>query len=94
MQNLHVFWKLYTLKSRLLFWKLKNMKFIVCQNLLHDIKIICILRLQYKGEYIPRAWRQLKAKAYCPISLLQKIVKKLMNRNIKGENIGVCPLYL
>jgi len=35
-----------------------------------------------------------KAKAYCPISLQQKMAQKLMNRNIKGENIGVCLLCL
>jgi len=31
---------------------------------------------------------------YCPISQLQKMVQKLMNRNIKGENIGQWTLYL
>jgi len=35
-----------------------------------------------------------KAKTYCPISLQQKMVQKLMNWNIKGENIGVCLLCL
>jgi hypothetical protein len=34
-----------------------------------------------------------KAKAYCPICLMQKMVQKFMIRNIKCVNIGVFPLH-
>jgi len=37
-QTLCVFWKLYKLTSRMLFWTALNMEFKVCNNLLQDIK--------------------------------------------------------
>jgi len=32
-----------------------------------------------------------KAKEYCPITLLQKMMQKLVIRNIKGETLGYVP---
>jgi hypothetical protein len=54
MHRPHVFWRLYTLKSRLLLWKEWNMTFSVCQNLLHDIKCMCILQLAYQADIYPQ----------------------------------------
>ena len=37
-QSLYVFWRLYKLTSKMLFWTALNMEFKVCHNLLQDIK--------------------------------------------------------
>jgi len=70
----------------------------VRQNLLQDVKIICILKLEYKGEIYPEPGGSqndyTQAKVYCPISLLsfmEKTMQKLVARNIKDETLGHVP---
>jgi len=64
------------------------------QNYVHIA--VCLAR-----RYIPRDWTKikmmflpvptLKGKAYCLTSLLQKMMQKLVIRNIKGETLQYVP---
>ena len=108
MQSPHVFWRMYTWKS----------KAVIIKSIKHDILSVSKSVAWYQQYvhitaclstgYIQTVWRQVKvtfipvpgkvnytqSKAYCAISLLsfmQKIMEKLVTKNINNKTLGHVP---